>query len=182
MLSRRSLMAVALAAALLGVGWQQAQAQPGGPRCFSETDQCIEGPFRRFWERNGGLAIFGLPLTPAREERLADGGRSLVQWFERARFELHPELGPDAVLLGRLGSEQLGLARPPSQADVPATPLPSATAAPTPSSSPTPSLTPTRTPRPRREPDPEPSATAAPTAVPPSATPAPLPTTILPYP
>ncbi|MCS6888677.1 MAG: hypothetical protein NZQ09_10745, partial [Chloroflexus sp.] len=29
----------------------------------------------------------------------------LTQWFERARFELHTNLGPDVVLLGLLGRE-----------------------------------------------------------------------------
>ncbi|MFN3337874.1 MAG: hypothetical protein ACK42I_10300, partial [Thermomicrobium sp.] len=33
------------------------------PRYFSETGFWVQGPFRRFWETNGGLFIFGYPIT-----------------------------------------------------------------------------------------------------------------------
>jgi hypothetical protein len=36
-------------------------------RCFSETGQCIAGRIREFWEQNGGLPIFGFPITPQHE-------------------------------------------------------------------------------------------------------------------
>ncbi len=49
------------------------------------------------------LGLFGLPLTPPRPERLADGRTYTVQWFERARFEDH---GAGGVRLGLLGAEQ----------------------------------------------------------------------------
>ena len=79
--------------------------------CFNVPGitNCIEGRFRQFWEQNGGLPVFGYPITPARQEVNADTGRShLTQWFERNRFELHPELAaPYDVLLGRLGAEVL---------------------------------------------------------------------------
>jgi len=77
--------------------------------CFPETSQCIGGRFRQYWEQNGGLAVFGFPLTPAREERNRDTGQTyLTQWFERNRFELHPEnAAPYDVLLGRLGDDGL---------------------------------------------------------------------------
>jgi hypothetical protein len=32
-------------------------------RCFTETGHCISGRFRQYWEQNGGLYIFGYPLT-----------------------------------------------------------------------------------------------------------------------
>jgi hypothetical protein len=85
-----------------------------GTRCFPETNQCISGRFLQFWEQHGGLAIFGLPITPVRDEVSPDDGRSYqTQWFERARFELHPENRPPYdVLLGRLGSEALGYVPP----------------------------------------------------------------------
>ena len=47
------------------------------------------------------LALFGLPLTPPREERLSDGKTYTVQWFERARFEDHGAQGVQFGLLGR---------------------------------------------------------------------------------
>lgn len=70
---------------------------------------CIEGRFRTYWQQHGGLAVFGYPTTPARDERNPDtGGTYLTQWFERNRFELHPENAPPYdVLLGRLGDDRL---------------------------------------------------------------------------
>lgn len=77
---------------------------------FPETgyDLCV--PLRSFWERSGGLAVFGLPLVNARNELSNTDGKSyLTQWFERERLEYHPELRGSAyeVLLGLLGSEEL---------------------------------------------------------------------------
>src|SRR4030095_8751113 len=59
-------------------------------------------------EANGGLRQQGLPISDEMQETSRDGGRTLtVQYFERARFELHPEnAAPNTVLLGLLGSEQ----------------------------------------------------------------------------
>ena len=78
-------------------------------RCFPETGQCLSGRFRSYWEQNGGLAVFGFPITPAEQAVNREDGRSyLTQWFERARFELHPEnSAPYDVLLGRLGDDLL---------------------------------------------------------------------------
>lgn len=78
-------------------------------RCFRETGQCISGRFRVYWEQHGGLPVFGYPITPAREEFSAETGQVyLIQWFERARFELHPENPPPYdVLLGRVGADVL---------------------------------------------------------------------------
>ena len=56
-----------------------------------------------FWEHNGGLPIFGFPLT----DEIAEDGQT-VQYFERAVFEYHPENDePYRVLLRRLGAEAL---------------------------------------------------------------------------
>ena len=75
--------------------------------CFKEVPNCIEGRFAEYWQQNGGLAVFGLPLTPAATERVG-GGTFLAQRFERNRFELHSENArPYDVLLGRLGDERL---------------------------------------------------------------------------
>ncbi len=50
-------------------------------------------------------ALFGVPLTPVITMEI-DGEEYEVQWFERARFELHPENNPPYnVLLGLLGNE-----------------------------------------------------------------------------
>src|SRR5512147_1803871 len=76
-------------------------------RCFPETNQCISGRIRAFWEQNGGLPVFGFPTTPQHEEVVA-GKPYQAQWFERNRMELHPENQPPYdVLLGRLGVDRL---------------------------------------------------------------------------
>ena len=73
-------------------------------RCFPETGFCIAGPIRTFWERNGGLPVFGLPIAPEQEEMIE--GRPLqVQWFERSRLEIQPD---GAIMAGRLGAQRLG--------------------------------------------------------------------------
>ncbi|HEU5090601.1 MAG TPA: hypothetical protein VFT99_24275 [Roseiflexaceae bacterium] len=72
-------------------------------RYFPETGHWLRGAFRQFWERNGGLGTFGFPLS---EEYYRSDGR-IVQWFERARFEL-AQANPPVVELGRLGVETTG--------------------------------------------------------------------------
>ncbi len=80
----------------------------GGPLLnleFAQTDLAIRGRFAGYWRAHGGLPIFGLPLTPELTEISATDGKSYtVQYFERARFEAHPEnMAPNDVLLGQLG-------------------------------------------------------------------------------
>ncbi|NTU80073.1 MAG: hypothetical protein HGA45_11820 [Chloroflexales bacterium] len=74
-------------------------------RCFPETGNCISGPVRQYWERNGGLPVFGYPLTPLQTETV-EGWTGPVQWFERDRVEDHSNEGK-GVLAGRLGVERL---------------------------------------------------------------------------
>jgi hypothetical protein len=82
-----------------------------GAQHFPETGHSVGGEFLTFWQQHGGLATFGYPITEAFEE----DGRT-VQYFERQRFELHPEnAAPYNVLLGLLGVEALGGAHPPAQ-------------------------------------------------------------------
>lgn len=76
-------------------------------RTFPETGYSVDGRFLQFWESNGGLPVFGLPISEQRPERGSEGTFE-VQWFERERFERHPEnRAPYDVLLGRLGDEAL---------------------------------------------------------------------------
>jgi hypothetical protein len=92
--------ALALLATAQMVVPSQAQSDE---RCFNETDYCISGRIREFWQENGGLSVFGFPTTPLRNERVEDQVYQ-VQWFERERLELHPDNEPPYdVLLGRLG-------------------------------------------------------------------------------
>ena len=104
----RFVLIVIAAALLLPTGnvWAQ-QAPDGDPAppdavTFGETRYWIAGDFRAYWEANGGVARFGLPITPP---LIGVNGRT-SQWFERARFEHHDELPDDRrVLLGLLGVE-----------------------------------------------------------------------------
>jgi hypothetical protein len=73
---------------------------------FPETGHTLAYGFKRYWERNGGLYAFGYPISEEFSEGNPDTGKIYtVQYFERARFEYHPEhAGTDyEVLLGRLG-------------------------------------------------------------------------------
>ena len=56
------------------------------PLYFPETGHYANGYFRDYWNNFGGLPIFGYPITEQRME-----GGYWVQYFERARFEYHPE-------------------------------------------------------------------------------------------
>lgn len=79
-------------------------------QCFTGVPgigSCISERFLEYWSQNGGLPVFGYPLTPAFQQQTPEG-TFLVQYFERQRFELHPEnRRPYDVLLGRLGDETL---------------------------------------------------------------------------
>ena len=77
---------------------------------FPEVGHTLGGSFRAFWERNGGLPIFGFPLTEEFMEKSRDTGQGYpVQYLERQRYEYHAENAGTAydVLLGRLGAETL---------------------------------------------------------------------------
>ncbi len=73
---------------------------------FAQTGHTIGGTFWPYWQRNGGLAQFGLPLTDEFTEISAvDGKPYTVQYFERAVFEAHPEAPPAfTVQLSLLGA------------------------------------------------------------------------------
>ncbi|MDB5080098.1 MAG: N-acetylmuramoyl-L-alanine amidase family 2 [Chloroflexi bacterium] len=76
-------------------------------RHFNETGHNLGYAFRKYWEENGGLALFGYPLTEEfTEESDTEKGKSfVVQYFQRNRFEFHPEFKgtKNEVLLGLLG-------------------------------------------------------------------------------
>jgi hypothetical protein len=109
----------------LGIEWEKLPRERGPkPGClwFAETghnvcDQERGRGLKTFWQTHGlrapgltsyqrSLALFGFPLTEARLETNSSGDTVLTQWFERARFEWHPN-NPAGyrVLLGHLGRE-----------------------------------------------------------------------------
>lgn len=67
----------------------------------------VKGEFLTFWDAHGGLRILGKPISPRIPEAGENGVTLEVQYFERARLELHPEIKDPAsqVTLGRLGVE-----------------------------------------------------------------------------
>ncbi|MBF6613984.1 MAG: cellulase family glycosylhydrolase [Chloroflexi bacterium] len=85
---------------------------PGpGDQYFPETGFNVPAIFINYWKKNGGLPVFGYPISEAKVERnYTDGKDYLTQYFERNRFEYHPEFQgtPNEVLLGLLG---VGLTR-----------------------------------------------------------------------
>ncbi len=74
-------------------------ASNAGHLYFAATGHSIQGDILRFWQAQGGVAIFGYPLS----EELTEDGHT-VQYFERARLEHHPELVGYRVLPSPLGA------------------------------------------------------------------------------
>jgi hypothetical protein len=95
------------------------------PNCdfHAETSHWLCWGFRGYWYNNGGLYNFGYAISEEFTERNApppagDGEEHTVQYFERTRFEWHPEHQgtPYEVLLGLLGSEYLAAHPAPAEA------------------------------------------------------------------
>jgi hypothetical protein len=112
---------------------------PPEPGClfFGQTGHSICGSILRMYRANGlefdgrggkseaeSLALFGLPLSEPQVEDTPNG-RFTVQWFERARFEVHPEnSAPYDVLLGLLGNETAAAPAPAPAPPAPPGPAP----------------------------------------------------------
>ncbi len=71
---------------------------------FSQTGHFLGGAFRSFWERNGGVELFGYPVS---EEFYQKRDGRVAQYFERARFELDVVGNTAYVNLGLVGREYL---------------------------------------------------------------------------
>lgn len=106
-----------------GRDWQsfgKVDSAPSGCLYFPETRQSLCEPFLSYWRSQGlefdgrpgysiseNIALFGLPLSEQQPELLSNGAVHTVQWFERTRFEHHPDNpNPYKVLLGLLGVEK----------------------------------------------------------------------------
>ncbi len=91
-----------------------AAGKPGGNRAFfAQTSHSLSGEFLRYWQDKGGLSVFGYPIS----EPFSQNG-IITQYFERARFEYHPEMASSgyAVELGLLGVSYLQRKAPAHQA------------------------------------------------------------------
>jgi hypothetical protein len=73
--------------------------------CFEQAGHSLAYGVRDFWHDHGGLSRFGFPISEEFSEENPDTGQMhTVQYFERARFEYHPDLAgtPFEVQLGLL--------------------------------------------------------------------------------
>lgn len=95
--------AMIIALMLLLVVVSNSSAQGLVERYFDETGHTVRGRFLTFFDKYGGLAIFGYPIT---EEFPDPKSGLIVQYFQRARLELNPN-NPERfqVQLGLLGDE-----------------------------------------------------------------------------
>jgi len=82
----------------ISIGSASAAGQPA--RVYSATGHSVKGAFLNFFDRHGGVRIFGYPIS----EELMENGRP-VQYFERQRLEYYREAAgtPDEVQGSRLG-------------------------------------------------------------------------------
>lgn len=88
---------------LVSAIWTNAFAQTTDFKYFDETGHNVQGEFLKFYNSNpNALTVFGYPITEAFPTKAG----LTVQYFQRARFELHPEL-PEGqrVTLTALGVE-----------------------------------------------------------------------------
>ena len=82
----------------------------GSPVDAPGADSSTDAANYRYWQQHGGLPVYGYPISEAFQEVSPNDGKTyLVQYFERQRFEYHPENKGTRfeVLLGRLGAEQV---------------------------------------------------------------------------
>ncbi len=89
----------------------------GKTQLFPETGKSVSGIFLDYWLNNGGLAQQGYPLTnPLLESATRTTPEFVVQYFERAVFELHSDAnGKPIVLLSRLGATEFASKYPSGQ-------------------------------------------------------------------
>ena len=97
----------------------QPEAQRAGCMYFAQTQLNVCGRLAEAWRSYGlrldgeagigfteSLALWGFPVSPTFTATFPDGTQRSIQYFERARFELHPENAvPNDVLFGLLGKE-----------------------------------------------------------------------------
>jgi hypothetical protein len=88
---------------LLAISWSSANAQDPNNQYFPETGHNVQGDFLRFYNAIPNPTIlYGYPIT---EEFTRKDGLQ-VQYFQRARFEYHPELpNGQRVVLTDLGTQ-----------------------------------------------------------------------------
>jgi hypothetical protein len=114
-----------------GQAWQSfPKASSSKPYYFDKTNQAIEPEFWNYWSTRGlnfdgaagssreeSLALFGYPISGRLQERGSNGALYMTQWFERARFEYHPEASaPNQIQVELFGSKLLPASGAPGNA------------------------------------------------------------------
>jgi hypothetical protein len=85
----RRLVSLFLFLAILLMEWGPASAQAATIQYFPETGHHVRGDFLRFYKSaRDPLLVFGYPIT----EQLTSRDGKIVQYFQRARFELRDQL------------------------------------------------------------------------------------------
>ena len=116
MMSLRRSLALLFVFCLLAIPWSSANAQDQNNQYFPQTGHNVQGEFLRFYHAvSDPTTLYGYPITEQFNRK--DG--LLIQYFQRARFEYHPEL-PEGqrVTLTDIGTElyapaaQLSVANP----------------------------------------------------------------------
>ncbi len=78
-----------IAILLGGLGWQKSLAQSDQDQYFEQTGHHVTGEFQNAYKSvSNPLLLYGYPITDAFQDPLTN---NLVQYFQKARFELLPE-------------------------------------------------------------------------------------------
>ena len=103
MLPRKLSLSVVFLLAILLFGWAPAQAQKQDSQYFPDTGHWVTGEFLAFYQKaSSPQLVYGNPITDAFQDPLTG---LTVQYFQRARFELHIEAREgDRVQLTNLGT------------------------------------------------------------------------------
>ena len=94
-MARRILLVLTLLLACIAIVPGPALADEGNPTSvyFPQTGHTLSLGFLDFWRLNGGVPVFGYPITNEMPE--SETGQT-VQYFERAVFEYHADAPDDA--------------------------------------------------------------------------------------
>ncbi|MBN1934687.1 MAG: hypothetical protein JW934_08470 [Anaerolineae bacterium] len=100
---------------------------------FAETGHTVQFAFLKFFQDNGGVDVFGYPIT----EWIIESNGRIVQYFQRGKMEWYPE-NPQGqrVQLGMLGEMYVNLnvdpiyRQPQDPGSAPGTPVPTPTLSP----------------------------------------------------
>jgi hypothetical protein len=77
-------------------------------RYYPQTGHTIKAGFLSFFDQHGGLDLFGYPIS----EMGPAENNTVVQWFQRARLELHPDSAGGQIVLAPLGEQAFKMKHP----------------------------------------------------------------------